>query len=280
MPADDTPATISIKCPQVRVRTTIRFVYRILQHDGDQELERGEAPLNLFPPDLTRGWAELFRDKKLVVVDTAEGLPKLLEAAKVPYTRLDDASRITDADVVLVGVDQLDDSTFAQAALLTVAEQGRSVMIFHQSKPMQLANYPLRSRPAPQKLEWKLDHPLFGQFSEADVQSWLVTGASLRAIDLPADEPALELAYWPPETPGKKPAPVEAIALTKSTGTGRIVLCEIPLGGWQSDPRSQMLLGNALAYLLSPPQPTLKPSERVVLTTQKVEETKLSRDHQ
>ncbi len=279
MPEGDRSAAIAINCPQVRVRTMLRFVYRVVQRDGGKELEHGEVPIHLFPLDLSRGWSDLFRDKKLAVIDVPEHLPRLLDAAKVPYARFDDASRIDAADVILVGEDQLDDSTFGQAALLTLAQQGRSVMIFRQSKPTLLANYPVQTRPAPAKLAWKLDHPLFEQLAEADLQSWLIPGTSLQAIEIPADEPALELAYWPRETPGKTLSPIEALVVTKSLGVGRIVLFNVPLGDWQSDPRRQVVLGNALSYLLTPSQPTLKPSERDVPTTQKaIEPSKPSGD--
>ena len=282
MPTDDKPATISIKIPQVRVRTTARFAYRLIRRDNSKQLDKGEVPINLFPPDLTSGWADRLHDKQLVVIDSPDGLPKLLDAAKVQYARVDDASRIDRADVILVGPDQIDDSTFAQSAIMTLAEQGRSVMIFRQSKPSQIAGYPQVTRPMPTKLTWRLDHPLFERFSEADLQSWLASGPTIQAIELPADESALELAWWPRESPGIKPVPIEAAALVKAVGTGRIVLFNIPLGDWQHDPRSQLLLNNALTYLLTPVQPTLKPSEREISKDKKNESDKLKPqgDHQ
>lgn len=271
MPSDDKPATINLKCPSVRARTTVRWAYRITARDGGKELEHGEQAIELFPADLTQGWADLFKERQLAVLDSADRLPKLLDVAKVPYTRVDDPSRIDRADVVIVGEDQLDDSTFGQAALMSLAEQGKSILILHQSKPTTLAGYPIIARPAPTKLAWKLDHPLFDRLGEADVQSWLTPRTTLAAISLSADEPALELAYWPLETPAtmpaKAPSPIEVVAFTKTIGNGRVVCFTIPLGPWQSDPRSQILLGNALVYLLTPPQPTLKPSERAVPTT-------------
>jgi hypothetical protein len=268
MPADGKPAEVAIKCPEVRVRTNVRWVYRLHERASGKELEHDEMRLQLFPADLTNNWPALLRDKRLVIWDAADGLPQLFESAKVPFRRADDATRIErQAEIILVGEDQLDDSTFGQSAVVALAEAGASVMVFRQEKIWQLAGYPLSPRPMPTKLAWKLDHALFNQLSEADLQSWLATTAttqpsSLSAIQLPADEPALELAYWPRETPGKKPAPIEAAVIVKSVGTGRIVLFQLPLRDVQQDPRSQILLGNAIAYLLTSPQPTLRPSER------------------
>ena len=284
MLSDDKPASVVIKCPQVRVRTQVKWVYRIVQRDGGKELEKGETTIDLFPADLTKGWADLFKEKQLTVLDSPDGLPKLLDDAKVPYTRVEDASRIDKADVVIVGEDQLDDSTFGQAALMSLAEQGKSVMVLRQSKPSTLGGYPLVVRPTPTKLAWKIDHPLFAGLSETDLQSWLTPGANVQAMQLPADEPALELAYWPLETPAtmpsKSPSPIEAVAVTKTVGAGRIVCFTLPLADWQSDPRSQILVGNALAYLLTPPQPTLKRSERAYPTTEQSEQNKPSGEKQ
>jgi hypothetical protein len=264
MNAGAIPTKIEIQCPDVRVRTNVRWAYRLIQQGTDKELEKGETALQLFPATIGEPWPRLLKDKQLYVYDEPNGLPKLLESAKVEFTRVEDASRIDRADIILVGPDQLDDSTFSQTGLIALAERGASVIFFAQSKPAQLASYPVVERPMPTKLVWKLDHPLFDQLSEADLQSWLTapSAQSVRAIRLPADEPALELAYWLRETPGKTPAPIDAVALTKTVGTGRIVLFQLPLGNWPDDPRSQILLGNALAYGLAPPQPTLRPSER------------------
>ena len=270
MPAGGKPADVAIKCPEVRVRTNVRWVYRLQERASGKDLEHGEARLQLFPSDLTTNWPALLRDKRLVIWDTPDRLPKLFESAKVPFHRADDATRIEQqAEVILIGEDQLDDSTFGQSAVVAFAEAGASVMVLRQEKIAQLAGYALTPRPMPSKLAWKLDHPLFNELSEADLQNWLATTtaaatqpSSLPAIHLPADEPALELAYWPRETPGKKPAPIEAAVIVKSVGTGRIVLFQMPLRDVQQDPRSQILLGNAIAYLLTPPQPTLRPSER------------------
>ncbi len=81
-------------------------------------------------------------------------------------------------------------------------------------------------------------------------------------MQLPADEPALEIAWWPREVAGNKPAPIDALVLTKTLGKGRIVLCQVPLGAWESDPRSQLFLVDALDYLASPVVPTPPPSRR------------------
>ena len=61
---------------------------------------------------------------------------------------------------------------------------------------------------------------------------------------------------------GQQPVALDALILTKTLDKGRIVLCQMPLGPWQSDPRSQLFLVDALDYLASPVVPTPPPSRR------------------
>ena len=49
---NDRPSVIEITPPEVRVRTTMRWVYRLQRRDGGEELARGEAPLHVFPAGL------------------------------------------------------------------------------------------------------------------------------------------------------------------------------------------------------------------------------------
>jgi len=256
--------TLRIQPPTVRVRTALTWSYGVFD-SAQKELARGQATIHVFPDTLTEGWAKLIADRRLLVWDKAEGLPKLLAQAKAPHTAVEGAGGLQfgTADAILVGGDQIEGSTFAQSPLLGQARNGASVMIFAQSQPSSLAGYALRERSAKGRLEWRMDHPLLRGLEAADARSWLTGAATVRAVQLPPDEPAMEIAYWPAEAPGRAPAPLDALLLTKSIGKGRIVLCQIPLGDWRSDPRSQILLGSALDYLLTRPQPTPPPSQRL-----------------
>jgi hypothetical protein len=209
--------------------------------------------------------ASRLRGTKLYVIDRPDGLPALLAAAKIDATRVAATEDLQSpkADLVLVAANRLDDSPFAQAPLLSQAQAGAQVMIFRQTKPKSLLGYPLARRTLPPQLTWRQDHPLLQCLDADDLASWFVDESNeLNAIRLPADEPVLELAAWPRETAGTDPVPIDALALVKAVGKGRIVLWQIPLGDWKSDPRSQMVLQNALNYMLTPPEPTPRPSER------------------
>ncbi len=268
----DRGAAVTIKSPDVRVRTKLRWTYRLIQRDGRKLLDSGKAPIFDFPANLTEDWPKRLQIstpdgkdvKKLAVWDDPDGLPKVLTAAKVPFTRLSGFTNVLDRpDMILVGANQIDESAFSQTPLAEFAAAGTSVAIFDQESPERLAGYALVRREPRAGFRFKLEHPLFERLSSDDLHSWLAgRSEALWAAQLPPDEPALELAWWPPESPGDYPRPIDALIVTKTTGAGRIVLCQLPLGRWGEDPRSQILLGNLLSYLATRPQPTPPPSER------------------
>lgn len=264
LPEGDDPGVIRFTPPATRARVTLHWKYRLVAANDRHELEAGDVPINLFPDDLSARLPDILDGKTLAVWDKPQGLPALLDRAKVRYTLAKSPSdlQVSNQDIVLVGMSVIGESPFDQTPLAGLAESGASVMIFLQPGPATLMGYPLQPRDVPLKLQWREDHPLLQNFEPDDLQSWMAGVRQFRCVQLPADEPALEIGYYPRETPGIMPAPIDAVLLTKSVGKGRIVLCQLPLGEWVTDPRSQILLRNAMNYLLTRPQPTPRPSER------------------
>ncbi|MGD0770273.1 MAG: hypothetical protein ABSB42_18980 [Tepidisphaeraceae bacterium] len=263
--SDQDTTTFKITPPEVRIRTIASFVYRIRQHEGGTDLGGGDLLLQLFPRNTLSALAHRLKGKNLAVWDSYGRLSDLLHGAKVEFTRTSDGTGLvaTRYDVILVGGDVLGPSPFAQQPLLDQARAGASVMVFGQREiGVDLFGYARIDRKMPPRLNWRLDHPLFAGFERADLESWLKDSPDALAVHLPADEPALEIAWWPREVPGTQPVALDALVISKSVGAGRIVLCQLPLGDWRTDPRSQLLLSNALDYLLTRPEPTLRPSER------------------
>lgn len=262
-------AILRITPPAVRARTTLVWTYRLTSRQDKKELERGEQTVNVFPIDL--GLAGVVREQKLtagalVIWEEHDAVGKLLERAKASVTRVADSSKlqVLQPRVLLVGPDVLGRAGFDQGPLVALAESGVSVLIFQQTRCERLMGYTLARRRSPAQLEWRGDHPLLRGLEPRDLNSWVAGAADLWAVQLPPDAPALEIGYWPREAPGREPAPIDAVLLTRSVGTGRYVLCQIPLGDWERDPRSQILLMTALDYLMTRPEPTLPPSQRLV----------------
>jgi len=260
----DGDTTIRVTPPTVRTRVELRWDYRLIARDSGKELDRGVLLLNAFPDDLCAQLPQRLGRKRLVVWDKPTGLSELLDRAKVPYTavRSSDRLQMIVADVVLVGPGAIGESPFEQTPLAALADAGASIMIFRQTTPASLMGYALAHRDAPAALTWLADHPLLNGFHPGDLNSCLGDRRKLWVISLPADEPALEIGYYPPETASNQPGPLDAVLVTKSTGAGRVVLCQLPLENWVTDPRSQMLLNNSIDYLLTRPRPTPRPSER------------------
>jgi hypothetical protein len=265
VPGEQGPTAITLKVPKVRVRTEMRWTFRLTAADGGKELLSGERSVHVFPPTSWGDLAARPAKQKFFVVDQPDGLPSLLAAAKIDFARLEtvEALQSVKADVVIVGANQLGDSLFAQSPLVSQAKSGAQIMVLEQRQAKTLISYALGPRPVPSNFSWREEHPLFAGLDEHDLASWVDGGRNdLYAVHLPRDEAALEVAYWPRESPGCEPVPIDALVAVKAIGKGRMVLWQIPLDDWKRDPRSQLLLENALNYLMTRPEPTPRPSER------------------
>ena len=258
----DAGATVTIKSPQVRVRSKLRWTYQLIGRDGKKLLESGELPISDFPADLTEDWPKRIQSrarggnevKALVVWDDLDGLPRILKAAKVPFTRVNDLTKVLDRpDMILVGPSQIDDSPFSQGPLCGFAAAGTSVAVFEQ-KPGTIG----RVCTGPPR-------PAGGHSFQAGAPA--VRAAVERRPSQLGGRPLRGIAGGAASTgrtgvgagvvagraPGDVPRPIDALIVTRTTGAGRIVLCQVPLGPWDADPRSQILLGNLLSYLSTPP---------------------------
>jgi hypothetical protein len=258
-------ATIRIQPPIVRTRTAMQWRYRLIRGDDGEVVGGGSEWIHVFPADLLNGVAAGLMNRRLVVWDVRDEWRSVLDELKVPYVAVERGQRLQTvlADVIIVASEQLDDSVATQATLLRHAQAGASVLIMPQTRRDSLAGYSLLQRSRPANLEWREEHVLFASLSSEDRQSWLESISDVRAIQLPTDEPALELAWWPVEVAANEPGPIDALAVTRRIGTGRIVLWQIPLGHWRDDPRTQVFIANMLEYLATRPEPTPPPSRRL-----------------
>lgn len=248
------PARLELTLPKVRVRTSMELEYRVLSSDGQRELLAGKETIRVYPDDLLASCAKPFRDKRLIVWDVPRGLPKALKAAGIPHRRVADGSalQMASADLILVGQDQIGASAFDQAELLDHVRSGASVFIFSQSRPPTLMGYPLVKKRGPKRMEWKANHGLFAAMDK-ELLTGLLPGSdtNVLALGLQAGDASRRLAWWPRDASGGRPAPGNALVLTNAAGKGRLGLCQIPLGPWDRDPRSQILLANVLEYYLA-----------------------------
>jgi len=258
-------ATIAITAPAVRALSDVECSFIVKRADTGQTIAQAHTTLHLYPSDLLAKLAERLGDKSLAVWDKADGLPTILKVAKVPFTRLDDEASLqfTHYEIIIVGPDQLVERPFGQTKLLGHAQNGASVLVLRQSRAKTLAGYALQKRALPARLTWREGAGLLEHLRTRQ----LTAGEEAPAVQLPADEPALELVYWPREVRSAEPAPIDALLVSKTMGRGRIVLCQIPLGDWKRDPIAQLFLADALDYLATRPEPTPPPSRRPATIT-------------
>ena len=260
LPARQPAAMIQLILPEVRVPTDVQFVFRGEQ-PGGKAVAAGSLTAHVYPKDMLAGVAQRTKGKQLFIWDRPEGLPAVLKAAGVLHTIIgNDADlHFVRPDMIIVGPEQLGQGVKGQDKLLNLADAGTSVLLLRQTRPSRLAGYVIVRRASPAKLDWLAGHPMTQCLRLIGPQS---IGPEAWALRLPADEPAQEIAWWPRETPGDQPAPIDALVLVKARNRGRIVFCQVPLGPWESDPRGQLFLAGALDYLASPMAPTLPPSRR------------------
>lgn len=266
MPTGEGTAELRVTPPTVRVRTATQWRYRVVRRADNREIETGQRAVFLHPSDMLESVTQQVQGKRIAIMDRQGGLAKTLTEAGIKHGRLTDLPQLQTvrADIILVAPEELGGSPFEQAPILDQAAAGACVGVFRQPRAQILAGYPTRTRALPTSLEWRLDHPLLNGLQREDLHSMFVGMHQALSIQLPADEPALEVAWWPREVSGNEPAPIDALLVSKRTGAGRLMLCQLPVGSWHTDPRHRQLLANVIAYLATRPEPTPPPSRRNV----------------
>lgn len=260
-------SVLKVTPPEVRARTQMRWVYHLYQRTDSKEIDTGEVVVHVYPLPQPDSLKKRLRGKRIIVWDTMGELGDALTQAGLDFKRIRKAAdlQLAAADMVLVGRDELRDEVFDQSPLIALAESGAGVVFFEQRRPRTLAGYAVIRRTAFIRPAWRENHPLMARLPADDVQSWLGgLDDEVWALELPADEPVLEIGYWPPVVESPRPGPLAVLLAVKAVGKGRIVMSQIPLGPWDTDPRSRQFLENVLSYLVSRPEPTPQPSERRV----------------
>ncbi len=252
---------ITFESPEVRVRTEARFVYNLVDSSTKQSLNQGSAPLHLYPMGLLKEVSGRLKDARVWVWDSKDGaLADLLTKAGVGHLQVDHPSvtPLVVPDVLIVAGDQLRDEPFEQAALVNLAEAGAGVLVLRQTQATSVAGYRLKRQTAPEQLTWRMDHPV-GRHLE--LIGSVGGNADCWALELPADEPVLVIAGWL-RAGVAGPSGTCALVAVKKINKGQIVFCQMPLGPWATDPRSQLFLADMLDYLTLRPEATPPPSRR------------------
>jgi hypothetical protein len=261
-------STVKLNVPAVRVATAFQWSYELRETQTGRVLERGVREIRLIPPTVLQNVARGMKGRKIVVLEQdKEGITKLLERAGIESRRVGAAGdlQLAEADIILVGEDELPENPAVQEALLAKARKGAGVVIFSQRLATHLGEWEVRPRKIQPALTWRLGHTIFTSFAQSALDAWAAENPDeARALALPMDANVLELGNFTRETPGNTPVPVDALAATQTLGDGRIVFWQVRIASWKNDPRAQLLLGNILDYLRTRPEPTVPQAKRQI----------------
>jgi len=269
--ARDGKATIRIAVPAVREQTELRFVYRVVEANGIRELTSGESAVHAYADQL-KDLATLTAADRLLVIDDESKLPALLNTAGAAFDRADDAPITATAKTIIVGENKLGENDPAIETLQAFARGGANVLVLKQTRAPRLWHYECADRDVT-GYALDADHPLLRHLPAEAWSSLLSDSPRQVALSLKADEPALAVVHSPFESQGVNVAPLDALLLTRSIGTGRLVFCQLPLSDAATDARQQQLLVNLIEYARTPPQPTPPREEFVVPKKQKLQDT-------
>lgn len=263
----DQPADVLVRTPAVRERADFTFAYAVRSKANDTPIQSGELPVHLFPTGLVRDHAKAAEEKRIVVLDNEPRLVDFLRIAKLKPTRVQKSSRLEllAPDLLFIGPKQWSGET--EEAVIGLVRGGCSALVLRQPAGDSVEGWPLAPRSAPADFDWKLTHPMFRGLDADDLRSLLADARTDPVcIRMAPDAAALPLAAWPRELPEVKASPatpIDCLIVTQTLGRGRLLLCQLPLPDWAEDPRAQILLNNALDYLLTRPEPTPRPSDRL-----------------
>jgi len=263
MPDAAHPLTVSLSVPHVRITTRVHFSCIARDKVSDKQLAGGESNIVIYPDDLIGTFEKQYAGKRFSVLTRSESLKRLIDLARIRADSITNLSQLglNQPDVLIVGPDELTSRPLQRPAILPMADQGCQVILLRQSNVDSVAGYRLTRREDVSNLNGKSDHPLLANLDSDTLQAWITHDPAM-AVRLPAGDASLPIGFWHPEAASRSGLPVDALLVTKTVGTGRIVLCQLPADDWADDPRSQILLHNLLAYATTRPEPTPPPGRR------------------
>lgn len=259
---------IRVKLPETRVTTELQWRYQLKRKDNQQLLQSGSLPIHAVPPKFLARKAQLFAGRKIVVLDEREKLPALLTHNGIAHQWVQDLNvlELTSPDFIIIGENQLAPNPLMDNMLIRQARRGAGVVVFRQAQRDRITGQVTVLRAAQNPLAVKSEQLLPDPLTISDLNAWMSSaGGEIRALRVRVDSSALPLAYFVAET--LQGTSVDCAIVSLPTGAGRIVLCQLPMGDWRNDLRSQLLLSGILDYLVTPTEET-KP-EQIAPTTDK-----------
>lgn len=248
---------VRIQAPETRTIVALSWQYELRRKNNQLLLQQGSMPIRVVPRQMLASRAGLFENKRLLVLDEREKLPALLSQNGIKMQRIADINtlELAQPDFVLIGENQLPTNPLADGMLQRLARRGCGIVVFNQTSRETLAGFSVILRPAHSILAIRPSGLNFELLTAQDISQWMrEKNGELRAVRIPVGESALPLVYFSPgrEDGTLKAGDLDALILSQTLGSGRIVLCQLPIFNWNEDARCQLLLSGLLDYLLTP----------------------------
>ncbi|HWE94125.1 MAG TPA: glycoside hydrolase family 2 TIM barrel-domain containing protein [Tepidisphaeraceae bacterium] len=239
-----------ISLPAVHVETRTPAELTLTLEVGGKEVFRDAKQIAILPGAVLQARAAGLADGKkgdILVCDPAGLAADSLTRALVPFTKIDDLSALsTDARVLVVGKDVLDNRSRASSALAAWAAAGRTVIVLEQNKPLEFQAIPAEIETAANvgRVAFIEDasHPAFAGLADMDFFTWGEDEIVYRDAYAKPTRGAKSLLACDNEL--KNSALVE-VPVEK----GLLLLCQMSVEEkLQSSPAAQQLLTNLLSY--------------------------------
>lgn len=246
----DEPATLNIAVPQVRVRTPMTLAWQLVSDADGQVIEQGSIDIHVFANDPLADAARRLDGQRVAVMSQSPALHEAMKKAGIAVQAIDKAGELatTTANVIIVGPDTLPKNAVFHQPLIDHAEAGATVIVLRHAEQESLFGIPLIERQLRRPVHLRPDHALHHGLTQSDIDS-LVDERSV-AMRVTKPDNATPIIYEKPGEP--KAEAVDTLCLVQQIGKGRLVLCQLSLDGWSTDPRTRQLLSNMLDFAQAP----------------------------
>jgi len=259
VPPNHGVAIVELTIPALTVRTDCTWSYRLLRHTDGVELETGKRLIHAYPSNPLASLADHLNSASITVCERAPGISALLHQANIPHHVTKPAHLQTvDGNIVIIGDGIIEAGPLQSVDFTAFLENKTDLVVFRQPQAHTLVGFPLVPVDTSVALLWATEHPLALDLSQTDIRSLLASEPTINVIAVEHAPTSILVGSWPVTLDHRMPA---ALMVLHHDGQCA-VLCQIPLGSWQADPRNALLLRNALAFLCSSNRdPALPPAD-------------------
>lgn len=246
----DQPAQLKIAVPKVRVRTPMSLHWRLVTAGDASLIEAGTISIQVFADDPLPAAIQRLGKRAVAVWSSDQGLIKAITDAGLQPHTIETAGDLATvvADVMIVGPETLASNAMLNQPLIDHARAGATVVVFRHADRPTLLGVDLVSRRIARPPRVRANHTLRLGLTDGDIRS--LVGKAARVLRVDSNASDVLVVSDKIQTPDAQT--IDALCLVRPIGKGQLVLCQLPLGDWASDPRARQLLSNMFEFSLAP----------------------------